>query len=90
MLNTEDAAQKTGPLTDVQGAFQDVVKALGDKAVGTAKQKISEATDALTDVAAGTRKSEGGDTAGAGGFRRVVAGVGDKARAVMSDVQRRR
>lgn len=90
MLNTENAAQKPSPLAGVQGAFQDFVTALGDKALVTVKQKISDATEALDDVAAGKRKSEGGDAAGTGGLKRVAAGVGDKARAVMSDVHRRR
>jgi hypothetical protein len=90
MLDTKNEAQTTSLLDGMQDAFQGVVKALGERALDTAKQKISDATDALTDVASGSGTSDSENESGVGGFRRVLAGVEDKAKAVMSDVQRRR
>lgn len=87
MLHTDSKTQQASPLDELQGAFQGVMTALGDRAMSTARQQIDDATDALNQVAAKTRKSEGGDVAG--GLKRTVAGVGNKAKTVMSDVRRR-
>lgn len=83
MFDTEDDPPESKPLDKVNDAFQDVVRAIGDRATDTAKQKISDATDKLTDIAAGSGNPKGGDEYGAGMFKRAFSGVKKKAKSVL-------
>ena len=83
MFDAKDGAQKSKPLDKVNDAFQDVVRAIGDRATDTAKQKISDATDKLTDIAAGSGNLKGGDKPGPGRFKRAFSGVKNKAKSVL-------
>ena len=74
MLDTKDA-QKSNSLNEVNDAFLEVVKAFGDRAMDTAIQKISGATDKLTDIAAGNAEAKPTDESGAGVFQRALTVV---------------